>query len=96
MKPSDLRVGVIYELKDIYSMLVDDRLAIVGGFTDNVSDTIVYVWLPSSLVKNYDENKVKQLKEKIDAGKRGFAVYKGEKLTKYNTMSYDFVWVRKN
>jgi len=95
LKPSDLSIGVVYQLVDIYCMVVDNRVAIVGGFSDNVRNDIQHVWMPTSLVRNYDEKKVRELKEKIDSGKKGYAMYRGEKSTKYGTMSYDFVWVKK-
>jgi len=95
LKPSDLCIGGVYQLIDTYSMHVENRLAIVGGFRDKVNNEICDVWMPTSLVRNYDEKKVRELKEKIEAGKKGYAMYRGEKATKYGTTSYDFVWVKK-
>ncbi|KAK3929160.1 Ras GTPase-activating protein 3, partial [Frankliniella fusca] len=66
-KVSEMKVGVIYELVDIYSINVDNRLAIVGGFQLEDED-IMYVWLPVSLVRNYDARKVIELKSKIVNG----------------------------
>ncbi|KAK3922709.1 hypothetical protein KUF71_000111, partial [Frankliniella fusca] len=74
-KVSELKVDLVYQLVDIYSLLVEDRLAIVGGFKEDDNETI-YVWMPASLVKNYDAKKVQELKKKIDNGKKGYAIYK--------------------
>jgi len=86
---------VHYALADIYSLTIDGRLAIVGGFQRENSEEILYIWMPASLVRNYDEQKVKALKQKIDNGKKGYAMYRGMKGTKYGTCSYDVVWVQK-
>ncbi len=93
-KPSVLAVGAVYELVDIYHITVQDRLSIVGGFKLN-DDPVIYVWMPASLIKNYDAKKVNDVKKKLDSGKKGFAMYRGIKTTKYNSMSYDMVWVSK-
>ncbi|KAK3918964.1 Protein TIC 214 [Frankliniella fusca] len=82
-KVSEMKVGEIYQLVDIYSIQVEDRLAIVGGFQLE-NEGIMYVWLPSSLVKNYDAKKVVELKDKISKGKKGYAVFNGMKTTKYD------------
>ncbi|KAK3914852.1 Early transcription factor 70 kDa subunit [Frankliniella fusca] len=94
-KVSEMKIGEIYQLVDIYSMQIEDRLAVVGGFQLD-EEPVIYVWMPTSLVRNYDAKKVLDLKAKISNGKKGYAVYRGMKATKYNTSSYDIVWVQKN
>ncbi|KAK3910114.1 Ribosome biogenesis protein BOP1-like protein [Frankliniella fusca] len=93
-KASAMKVDCIYQLVDIYSLVVEDRLAVVGGFQLGDED-VLYVWMPISLARNYDAKKVLELKSKLEKGKKGYAMFRGMKQTKYGTESYDVVWVQK-
>ncbi|KAK3924517.1 Protein TIC 214 [Frankliniella fusca] len=75
-KVSEMKIGEVYQLVDIYSLKIEDRLAVVGGFKLD-DEPVMYVWMPASLVRNYDAKKVSDLKEKISYGKKGYAVYNG-------------------
>jgi len=89
-------IGKVYELVDIYSIDIEDRLAVVGGFRpENSTMSTSYVWLPASLCRNFDKKKVLQLKASIKKGKKGRAVYKGLKSLRYGTPVYDMEWVAK-
>ncbi|KAK3926551.1 Pro-apoptotic serine protease NMA111, partial [Frankliniella fusca] len=89
LKANTLDVEVKYELVDIYSISVDGRLSVVGGFRSVGSDIINYIWLPASISKNLTESTIKKLKSKLDCGKKAFAVYYGMKANKYGSDSYD-------
>ena len=91
-----LSAGSIYKLNDIYSLKIDGRLAIVGGVVqggDNVSN-VVYVWMPTSLVKNFNEDMVRTVGKSVAAGKVARFVYKGMKAGKYGKDFYDAEWVK--
>ena len=90
-----LQVGGLYRIVDIYHIRVDGRLAIVGGVvSESEGSGTVYVWMPTSLIRNFNEQTVATVKKSVDAGKVARFKYNGMKVGR-NGEYYDAEWVKK-
>ena len=91
-----MTVGRTYKLMDIYTVKIEGRLAVVGGVVDEGSGscTPVYVWMPTSLVRNFTEEIVRSVAKSMAGGRVARFVYKGMKPGKGGMEYYDAEWVK--
>lgn len=92
-----LTIGTIYQVVELTMRTSDKGDQVVAGVIEKEAplNTMQYVYLPSSLAKNFNSAKVKQWADKISKGAKAFFKYKSKMQTNFGT-GYKFIaeWVK--
>ena len=94
-----LMVGGTYQVKELFMKGTEKGEQVVAGviLKDAASTNMQYVYMPSTLVKNFTSEKVQQWNSRISKGSKAFFKYKGKSQINFGVgYKFDAEWVRSN